>query len=82
MNVRQSINLKFNYMSTIDICFTAVVEEQKNIILEAMRHWEEKTCLTFREKSLLDLHFIRFRSDTSGYDCIEIIFYNIILTIV
>ncbi len=59
--------VKFDFFYNLDFSFVAVVGGQKKIVIEAMHHWEENTCLKFREKSLTDLYYIRFRSDTSGY---------------
>lgn len=46
----------------------AIVDKHKKIILEAMKHWEAVTCIRFRAKMVKDLHFIRLRSDTVGWE--------------
>ena len=35
-------------------------ENEKQIILDGMRHWEDKTCIRFKQKQAQDFNFIHF----------------------
>ncbi|CAN8021706.1 unnamed protein product, partial [Ixodes persulcatus] len=45
---------------------TAVNKNVQGVILEAIQHWEEQTCLRFRRAFLVNLWYINFRTDSQG----------------
>ncbi|CAG2114861.1 unnamed protein product, partial [Medioppia subpectinata] len=44
----------------------SIDKDNKELITEAIKHWEENTCIRFRRKNSKDVNFVRFRGDTSG----------------
>lgn len=43
-----------------------VADRERRVILSAMRHWEEKTCLRFRPKVSTDQYYVVFMSGPVG----------------
>ena len=43
-----------------------IIESEKRVILQSMAHWEECTCIRFREKTSSDIYSIMFMSSGNG----------------
>ena len=40
----------------------ACIDEQRRVIIQAMQHWEENTCIRFRPKDIGDIYYVKILS--------------------
>ena len=61
-------NLSISFTSCIiDNDFIAIVDNIRDTLLQAIDHWQNKTCIRFREKTRRDKDFVWFTSAACGY---------------